>query len=47
MQARGTSALSSLPLSFIENQGPMDPEVAYYVQGSTTSLYCTSDGVTL
>ncbi len=36
----------SLPLSFIENRGQFDPRVSYYVQGSTTSVYFTSEGVT-
>ncbi len=35
-----------LPLYFIENQGQLDPRVAYYVQGRDTSVYCTSRGVT-
>ncbi|CAN5344087.1 hypothetical protein BH20ACT24_BH20ACT24_10740 [soil metagenome] len=38
--------LSSLPLSFIENRGQMDPLVSYYVQGSTTTVYFTPGGVT-
>lgn len=39
-------ALMSLPLSFIENRGRLDPQVAYYVQGSDTSVYFTPGGVT-
>ncbi|NOT56021.1 MAG: hypothetical protein HOP18_15590, partial [Deltaproteobacteria bacterium] len=34
------------PISFIENQGQLDNEVAYYVQGRDTALYFTSQGVT-
>jgi hypothetical protein len=34
------------PISFIENQGQIDQEVAYYVHGRDTSLYFTSQGVT-
>jgi hypothetical protein len=34
------------PISFIPNQGQVDQEVAYYVQGRDTSLYFTSQGVT-
>ena len=35
-----------LPLYFIENQGQMDPRVAYYIQGGDKSIYFTGDGVT-
>ena len=40
------AALGQLPLSFIENKGQIDPRVAYYVQGSTMTIYFTSAGVT-
>ncbi len=36
----------SLPLYFIENQGQLDDEVAYYVKGSDKTLYFTSRGIT-
>ena len=45
-EARVQRSLSKLPLYFIENRGQMDSRVDYYVQGSATSLYFTSDGVT-
>ena len=35
-----------LPLYFIENQGQLDPRVAYYIQGSDKSIYFTGRGVT-
>jgi hypothetical protein len=35
-----------LPLLFIENQGQVDDQVAYYVQGKDKTLYFTPDGVT-
>jgi hypothetical protein len=41
-----SESLTSLPLSFIENRGWIDPQVAYYVQGTTASLYFTPTGVT-
>jgi len=41
------SALGRMPLSFVENQGQLDPRVEYYVQGQATSLYFTDHGLTL
>ncbi len=35
-----------LPLHFIENQGQLDPRVAYYIQGGDKSIYFTGRGVT-
>ena len=35
-----------LPLYFIENQGQLDPRVAYYIQGGDKNIYFTSRGVT-
>ncbi len=35
-----------LPLYFIENQGQLDPRVAYYIQGRDKSIYFTPEGVT-
>ena len=35
-----------LPLYFIENQGQLDPRVAYYIQGGDKSIYFTGSGVT-
>ena len=43
---RVATALDQLPLLFIENRGQLDSEVAYYVQGRTTTLYFTSAGIT-
>jgi hypothetical protein len=40
------TAFNQLPLYFIENQGQMDEEVAYYVKGSNKILYFTSEGIT-
>jgi hypothetical protein len=40
------AAMSAMPLSFVENQGQLAAPVAYYVQGSTTSVYFTPGGVT-
>ena len=36
-----------MPLYFIENQGQMDKEVGFYVQGSDKTLYFTPQGVTI
>ena len=36
-----------MPLYFVENRGQLDDRVAYYVQGSDTSIYFTSQGMTL
>ena len=37
---------NDLPLYFIENAGQTDERVAYYVQGRTTSIYFTKQGLT-
>lgn len=36
----------NLPVLFVANQGQLDPQVAYTVQGSDKTLYFTLDGVT-
>ncbi len=36
-----------MPLYFIPNQGQMDKQVAYYVQGKDKTLYFTPGGITL
>ncbi|MDQ3583940.1 MAG: hypothetical protein M3495_21120, partial [Pseudomonadota bacterium] len=45
-KARVEAAFGQLPLLFIENRGQLDPTVAYYVQGRSTSLYFTPGGLT-
>src|SRR5947209_1595420 len=45
-KARVQTAWGKLPLYFTENRGQVDGRVAYYVQGQTTSLYFTAEGVT-
>jgi hypothetical protein len=39
-------AFGQLPLYFIENQGLLDTDVAYYVQGADKTLYFTERGIT-
>jgi len=39
--------LGELPLYFIENNGQLDSQVAYYVQGSDKAIYFTAQGITL
>lgn len=41
---RLSSALSTLPLYFIENRGQTDPRVSYYLQGAESSVYFTVGG---
>ncbi|MGH8564743.1 MAG: SBBP repeat-containing protein [Gammaproteobacteria bacterium] len=45
-KARVEAAFGQLPLLFIENRGQLDPAVAYYVQGRSTSLYFAPGGLT-
>jgi len=45
-QDQVVATLGELPLLFIENGGHLDPQVAYYVQGSSNNLYFTPSGVT-
>jgi len=45
-KANVREAFGPLPLYFIENQGQLDEECAFYVQGSDKTLYFTADGVT-
>ena len=44
--ARLTTGLPQLPLYFVENQGQLDPRVAYSVQGSGRTVHFTSHGIT-
>ncbi len=37
----------NLPLYFVENQGQVDPRVAYYARGSANSVYLTREGMVL
>jgi hypothetical protein len=41
-----SATFRQLPLLLIENRGQLDPQVAYYGQGRTTTVYFTSTGVT-
>ncbi|MFH2001565.1 MAG: SBBP repeat-containing protein [Planctomycetota bacterium] len=43
---RVQNSFGKLPLYFIENQGQMDEEVAYYVKGADKTLYFTETGIT-
>ncbi|MEW6744854.1 MAG: SBBP repeat-containing protein [Planctomycetota bacterium] len=43
---RVAQAFGKLPLYFIENQGQLDGQVAYYVKGADKTLYFTKEGVT-
>ena len=45
-QQRAVEAYGQLPLYFIENQGQLDPDVSYYIQGRDKSIYFTPAGVT-
>ena len=40
------ASYGKLPLYFIENQGQLDPDVSYYIQGGDKSIYFTGRGVT-
>jgi hypothetical protein len=40
------STIENAPLHFIENRGQVDSRVAYYVQGSDTTVYFASQGIT-
>src|ERR1044071_8481202 len=42
---KALTTLEKMPLYFTENRGQLDPRVAYYVQGKTTSVYFTSQGL--
>ena len=44
---RAHEALGKLPLYFVENQGQVDPRVAYYLQGGDTTVYFTPEGLTI
>ena len=39
-------AFGRLPLYFVQNQGQVDEQVAYTIQGADKTLYFTSTGVT-
>lgn len=41
---RMQNALGKLPLSFIENRGQLDAQVAYYIQSPSQGLYFTKSG---
>ena len=43
---RVEQTFGKLPLYFIENQGQVDEEVAFYVKGADKTLYFMKDGVT-
>ena len=45
-QQRVVEAYGQLPLYFIENQGQLDSQVSYYIQGRDKSIYFTPAGVT-
>jgi hypothetical protein len=40
------AAFTQLPLYFVENQGQLDEQVAYYLQGKDKTLYFTPEGLT-
>jgi hypothetical protein len=44
--AKVQATFAQMSLYFIENQGQVDEQVAYYVQGRDKTLYFTSEGVT-
>jgi hypothetical protein len=44
--AAAGSTLAGLPISFVENRGQLDPQVAFAVQRSAMSAYFTPGGVT-
>ena len=43
---RVEEAFGRLPLYFVENQGQVDEQVAYTIQGADKTIYFTSSGVT-
>ena len=45
-RAHLVEAFGKLPLYFVENQGQVDDEVAYYIQGSDKTIYFSPAGVT-
>ena len=45
-QQRLVEPYGQLPLYFIENQGQLDSQVSYYIQGRDKSIYFTPKGVT-
>jgi hypothetical protein len=46
-EAKVEAAFGRMPLYFVENRGQLDHRVAYYVQGTDTSIYFTNQGMTL
>jgi hypothetical protein len=46
-EAATPEVFGKLPLYFVENRGEVDARVAYYVQGRDTTVYFTSDGITV
>ncbi len=47
VSAKADAAYGKMPLYFIPNQGQLDKQVAYYVQGKDKTIYFTEDGITL
>ena len=45
-QTRVAQDFGKMPLYFVENQGQVNEQVAYYIQGSDKTIYFTPDGVT-
>ncbi len=45
-QATLSQTFGQMPLLFIQNQGQLDSQVAYYLQGKETSIYFTPEGLT-
>jgi len=45
-RARVEQSFGQLPLIFVENQGQINEQVAYYVQGGDKDIYFTPEGVT-
>ena len=39
-------SFGQLPLYFVENQGQLDAQVAYYIQGRDQTIYFSTQGVT-
>jgi hypothetical protein len=44
-RVRASSLLGKLPLQFIQNDGQVDPKVAYYARGGGSAMYFAQDGV--
>ena len=46
LKARVAQDFDKLPFYFVENQGQLDEQVAFYIQGSDKTIYFAPDGVT-